>query len=42
VAGQEVGNRLEVQFLPRDEGEVVVNELLTSATKWFRSNAARK
>ena len=28
VSGQEVGNRQEVQFLPRSEGDVQVNELL--------------
>ena len=36
VAGQEVGARQEVQSLPRRQGGVKKNELLTSAAKWFR------
>ncbi|WP_338688918.1 hypothetical protein V5279_25070 [Bradyrhizobium sp. 26S5] len=36
VTGQEIGNRQETAYLPRTQGAVKKNELLTSAAKWFR------
>lgn len=36
VSGSEVANRQEVQYLPREQGDVEVNEVLTESAKWFR------
>lgn len=36
VSGSEVSNRQEVQYIPREQGDVQKNEVLTSAAQWFR------
>lgn len=36
VCGYEVSNRQEVRYIPREVGDVGVNELLTDAAAWFR------
>ena len=39
VSGQEISNRQEVRYIPREQGDSQANELLTSAALWFRDRA---
>lgn len=39
VSGMEIGNRQETRFIPREQGDVRPNILLTEANRWFRDNA---
>jgi len=39
VSGSEVANRQEVRYIPREEGDVGVNELFTDAAKWVRDQS---
>lgn len=39
VYGQEIGNRRQVRFIPREMGDAVANEMLTGAAEWFRDQA---
>ena len=36
VTGAEILNRQEVRYLPREEGDVQVNEIITAADEWAR------
>lgn len=35
VSGQEIQNRQEVRYIPREEGDAHVNELYSEAARWF-------
>jgi hypothetical protein len=39
VCGLEVNNRQDVKYLPRTEGDVQINELLSDAAMWIRDQA---
>ena len=39
VAGSEINNRTEVQFIPREIGDVRPNEVLTAGGEWFRDQS---
>lgn len=39
VVGSEINNRREVQYIPREEGDALADELLTAAGEWFRDQA---
>jgi hypothetical protein len=39
VVGAEVNNRREVRYIPREQGDAIPNEMLTSAADWFRDQA---
>lgn len=36
IIGTQINNRQEVRYLPREQGDVAVNEVLTSAAEWAR------
>ena len=39
VVGSEINNRREVQYFPREIGDAIPSELLTSAGEWFRQQS---
>lgn len=39
VAGNEINNRTEVRFIPREIGDIKPNEILTAGAQWFRDDA---
>ena len=39
IHGHEIGNRREVRYIPREQGDVKPNEMLTGAGEWFRDES---
>lgn len=39
VSGHEINSKQEVRYIPREPGDVQVNELLTEGSRWFRDLA---
>jgi hypothetical protein len=39
VSGLEAGNRQQIRYIPREQGDVAVNELLTETGSWVREEA---
>lgn len=39
VVGHEINSKQEVRYIPREEGDVQVNELLTEGSRWFRDQS---
>lgn len=39
IHGNEIGNRRETRYIPREMGDVKPNELLTGASDWFRDQS---
>ncbi|TBG78613.1 phage portal protein [Rhizobium leguminosarum] len=40
VVGSEINNRREVQYIPREEGDALADEILTAAGEWFRDQTS--
>lgn len=40
IAGLEAGNRQEIRYVPREMGDVAVNELYTETARWIRDQSA--
>jgi len=38
ITGTQVANRQETRYIPREQGDVQVNEVLTAAGEWVRDN----
>ncbi|MEI3803155.1 phage portal protein [Agrobacterium sp. CCNWLW32] len=40
VVGSEINNRREVQYIPREQGDALADEILTAAGEWFRDQTS--